>query len=393
MAPNAHSPSATASGRVTGVPSSIDRDRDVRPLQRDQRRDEAEVPHVQPAQQAEEGEEVQGAGERRQPGTLPLAARRSPSTRSATGRMTTTPVASTQKHLRQRSRLPRHPLREHVAGRVRERGQQACEDGEHAASLSEAPRQRQRAGPRASLAPIGPAGEDGVMETSPQLPVAADWFSLTWVTGADGGAHRAAHRRSARASLWYFRGRDRDLLVDTGNGVAPRRPLLARLARGGRPRSRLRGHARPRRPRRRLPRVRPAAAAPRRAGARRARSATSAPLATALWSEEMKAQLAGSGFIPPPVLVGRCPRRASIPWRSAPCPPHRPISSAARRVDLGDRRLTIVDLPGHTPGGIGLLDHEERALLSGDAIYEGGLIDTLPESDVEAYLGDDGSLR
>ena len=47
--------------------------------------------------------------------------------------------------------------------------------------------------------------------------------------------------------------------------------------------------------------------------------------------------------------------------------------------------LTVIDLPGHTPGSIGLLDEEESALLSGDAIYEGGLIDTLPESDVEQY--------
>jgi glyoxylase-like metal-dependent hydrolase (beta-lactamase superfamily II) len=38
--------------------------------------------------------------------------------------------------------------------------------------------------------------------------------------------------------------------------------------------------------------------------------------------------------------------------------------------------------PGHTPGSIGLIDAEENALLSGDAIYDGALIDTLPESDV-----------
>jgi glyoxylase-like metal-dependent hydrolase (beta-lactamase superfamily II) len=55
-------------------------------------------------------------------------------------------------------------------------------------------------------------------------------------------------------------------------------------------------------------------------------------------------------------------------------------------IDLGDRRFTVVDLPGHTPGSIGLIDHEERALISGDAVYDGGLIDTMPESDIGAYL-------
>jgi glyoxylase-like metal-dependent hydrolase (beta-lactamase superfamily II) len=62
-------------------------------------------------------------------------------------------------------------------------------------------------------------------------------------------------------------------------------------------------------------------------------------------------------------------------------------------IDLGDRRFTIVDLPGHTPGSIGLIDHEDRALVSGDAVYDGGLIDTLPESDVETYLATMEVLR
>ena len=43
----------------------------------------------------------------------------------------------------------------------------------------------------------------------------------------------------------------------------------------------------------------------------------------------------------------------------------------------------MISLPGHTPASIGLIDKADKALLSGDAIYEGGLIDTLPESDVE----------
>jgi glyoxylase-like metal-dependent hydrolase (beta-lactamase superfamily II) len=53
----------------------------------------------------------------------------------------------------------------------------------------------------------------------------------------------------------------------------------------------------------------------------------------------------------------------------------------------------VVELPGHTPGSIGLIDHEENALFSGDAVYEGGLIDTLPESDVGQYLGTMEILR
>ena len=74
------------------------------------------------------------------------------------------------------------------------------------------------------------------MDDAPQLPVAADWFSLTWVTGRTAVLTEPHMDELLRAGLWYLRGRDRDLLVDTGNGVGALAPYLARLARGGRPR-------------------------------------------------------------------------------------------------------------------------------------------------------------
>ncbi|WP_088315049.1 MBL fold metallo-hydrolase [Kineosporia sp. R_H_3] len=53
-------------------------------------------------------------------------------------------------------------------------------------------------------------------------------------------------------------------------------------------------------------------------------------------------------------------------------------------VDLGDRTLTVLSLPGHTPGSLALLDGS-GALLTGDVLYEGGLIDSCTGSDVVAY--------
>ena len=43
-------------------------------------------------------------------------------------------------------------------------------------------------------------------------------------------------------------------------------------------------------------------------------------------------------------------------------------------LDLGDRPLRIIGLPGHTPGSIALLDVKNRALISGDPIQENGRI-------------------
>ncbi len=55
-------------------------------------------------------------------------------------------------------------------------------------------------------------------------------------------------------------------------------------------------------------------------------------------------------------------------------------------VDLGDRRFTVLHLPGHSPGSIGLLDEANGDFFSADAIYDEGLVDDIPGADVEAYL-------
>jgi glyoxylase-like metal-dependent hydrolase (beta-lactamase superfamily II) len=226
------------------------------------------------------------------------------------------------------------------------------------------------------------------MEVTPQLPVAADWFSLTWVTGRTAVLTEPHVHELLRAGLWYLRGRDRDLLVDTGNGVAALRPVLARLARSGRPREivcvcthahidHIGGfHEFERRL------LHPAEEEP------ATRAHAGAPLSPAMWSREILDQLAESGFAPPPVLIDAIPYPGFDPMAFRPgraAPTH--YVQGGDEIDLGDRRFTVVGLPGHTPGSIGLIDHEERALISGDAVYDGGLIDTMPESDISAYLG------
>ena len=40
-------------------------------------------------------------------------------------------------------------------------------------------------------------------------------------------------------------------------------------------------------------------------------------------------------------------------------------------IDLGDRPLKIIDIPGHTPGSIAILDEKNRVLISGDTVQNG----------------------
>lgn len=56
------------------------------------------------------------------------------------------------------------------------------------------------------------------------------------------------------------------------------------------------------------------------------------------------------------------------------------------RIDLGDRSFEVLHLPGHSPGNIGLWEETTGVLFTGDAIYDGPLIDALPDSNVADYL-------
>jgi len=55
-------------------------------------------------------------------------------------------------------------------------------------------------------------------------------------------------------------------------------------------------------------------------------------------------------------------------------------------IDLGNRRFEILHLPGHSPGSIGLWEAETGTLFSGDAIYDGPLIETLPGANLDQYI-------
>ena len=40
-------------------------------------------------------------------------------------------------------------------------------------------------------------------------------------------------------------------------------------------------------------------------------------------------------------------------------------------IDLGERKLKIIDNPGHTPGSVAILDEKYRVLIGGDALQDG----------------------
>jgi glyoxylase-like metal-dependent hydrolase (beta-lactamase superfamily II) len=55
-------------------------------------------------------------------------------------------------------------------------------------------------------------------------------------------------------------------------------------------------------------------------------------------------------------------------------------------IDLGNRKLTVLLTPGHTPDSLCLLDSEHRILFTGDTFYPGPIYLFAPGTDFQAYV-------
>jgi glyoxylase-like metal-dependent hydrolase (beta-lactamase superfamily II) len=54
-------------------------------------------------------------------------------------------------------------------------------------------------------------------------------------------------------------------------------------------------------------------------------------------------------------------------------------------IDLGDRQFEVIHTPGHSPGGIALYEKATEILFSGDILYDGPLIEDTYHSNADDY--------
>ena len=55
-------------------------------------------------------------------------------------------------------------------------------------------------------------------------------------------------------------------------------------------------------------------------------------------------------------------------------------------IDLGDRHFEVIHTPGHSPGGVALWEAATETLFSGDIVYDGPLIEDTYHSDAKDYF-------
>ncbi|MEJ1994907.1 MAG: MBL fold metallo-hydrolase [Limibacillus sp.] len=186
-----------------------------------------------------------------------------------------------------------------------------------------------------------------------------------------------------RCNIWHVRGESRDLLVDSGLGIASLSEAAASLFR--RPLTAVATHTH-------YDHVGGLHEFEERVVHRLEAEELREPkgfasLRAADFDAGVAASFRDAGLDLPEVMLEALPRPgydiAAYALNPAP---------ATRLVDEGDvieaggRRFEVLHLPGHSPGSIGLWEAQSGVLFSGDAIYDGPLLDGLPGSDVGAYV-------
>ncbi|MCC5968515.1 MAG: MBL fold metallo-hydrolase [Pararhodobacter sp.] len=197
------------------------------------------------------------------------------------------------------------------------------------------------------------------------LKVASRWYQTEKFTDGVTLIREAHVAPWLRCNIWHIRGRDRDLVIDTGMGLRPLAEALPGLAEA-RPALGIVTHSH-------FDHSGGLHQFDHRAGHAKEAAIMAAP--------DAQNTVADIGYV-------RAETFSALPYEgfrhtdfAVKPAPLTQLLDEGDVLDLGDRVFKVFHLPGHSPGSIALFEAQTGLLFSGDVVYDGDLIDNLYHSD------------
>jgi glyoxylase-like metal-dependent hydrolase (beta-lactamase superfamily II) len=216
-----------------------------------------------------------------------------------------------------------------------------------------------------------------------KLPIADRWFEIERISDDITLLSEPYVVPLMRCNIWHVRGRDRDLMIDTGMGVASlweaARHLLDKKVTAVATHTHvdhIGGHHE----------FEHTLVHELEAGELRSPSDRGALLLSAIKADTISS-LAKAGYPIESDLITALPHAgydmSAYRLRDAAVTE---IVTEGDVVNLGNRHFEVLHLPGHSPGSIGLWEAASGTLFSGDAVYDGPLLDELAGSNIPSYV-------
>ena len=185
-----------------------------------------------------------------------------------------------------------------------------------------------------------------------------------------------------RCNVWHVVGSATDLVIDTSLGLAPLREWVTRADAHGILAVATHSHS---------DHVGGMHEFEHRAAHRSEETVMREPvvswLDTSVYDDTVLGPYRDAGYDIPAVFIDAVPPRGVVATvvTSAPAPLTRLVDHGDV-IDLGDRTFEVLHLPGHSPGSIGLWESTTGTLFSGDAAYNGPLLDRLAGASIDDYI-------
>lgn len=215
------------------------------------------------------------------------------------------------------------------------------------------------------------------------LPIADRWFEIKRISDDITLLWEPHVTPLMRCNIWHVRGADRDLMIDTGMGIASLRRAAEHLldkqvtaVATHTHTDHIGGHHE----------FEHTLVHELEAAELRSPRDKGTLLASVMGAEEIR-KLAAAGYPIEGDLITALPSAEyDVAGYATKDSTVTEIVTGGDVVDIGNRHFEVLHLPGHSPGGIGLWEKATGTLFSGDAIYDGPLLDEIDGAHIPTYV-------